>query len=253
MQLQDKVVVVTGGAQGIGLAIAQSLAQGGARLALFDRNAEALDAAAKALSAADSAVSTHAVDVADEAQVEAAMDAVIAAHGRLDGLVNNAGILRDALLVKVKDGDIVGRMSLQQWQQVIDVNLTGVFLCGRAAAERMIRLGNGGCIVGISSISRHGNQGQSNYSAAKAGVVALTTVWAGELARYGIRTGAIAPGFVATEILAAMKPEALHKALTPVPLKRLGEAAEIAHGVRFIFENDFFTGRVLEIDGGLRL
>ena len=144
-------------------------------------------------------------------------------------------------------------MSLQQWQQVIDVNLTGVFLCGRAAAERMIRLGSGGVIVGISSISRHGNAGQSNYSAAKAGVVALTTVWARELARYGIRTGAVAPGFVATEILSGMKPEALEKALAPVPLKRLGEAAEIADAVRFIFENDFFSGRCIDLDGGLRL
>ena len=173
--------------------------------------------------------------------------------GRLDGLVNNAGILKDALLVKVKDGDVVGRMSLAQWQAVIDVNLTGVFLCGRAAAERMIRLGNGGVIVNISSISRHGNAGQTNYSAAKAGVAAMAVVWAQELARYGIRAASIAPGFVATDILSAMKPEMLDKMIAPVPLKRLGEAAEIARAARFIFESDFFTGRCLELDGGLRL
>ncbi|MDR3417621.1 MAG: SDR family oxidoreductase [Nevskia sp.] len=253
MDLKGKVVVVTGGAQGIGRAIADMLAAAGARLALFDVNATALESAGAAYRQGGTAVSTHVVNVADEAAVEQAMDAVVAAHGRLDGLVNNAGILRDALLIKVKDGEVTGRMSLDQWRAVIDVNLTGVFLCGRAAAERMIRLGNGGVIVGISSISRHGNAGQSNYSAAKAGVAALTIVWARELARYGIRTGAIAPGFVATEILHNMKPEALEKALVPIPLKRLGEASEIAHGVRFIFENDFFTGRCLDIDGGLRV
>jgi 3-oxoacyl-[acyl-carrier protein] reductase len=253
VDLKNKVVVVTGGAQGIGRAIADTLAAAGARLALFDVNAAALDSARAAYTQNGTAVSTHIVNVADEAAVEQAMDAVVATHGRLDGLVNNAGILRDALLVKVKDGEVVGRMTLDQWRAVIDVNLTGVFLCGRAAAERMIKLGNGGVIVGISSISKEGNPGQSNYSAAKAGVAAMTVVWARELARYGIRTGAVAPGFVATEILANMKPEALEKAVAPVPLKRLGQPAEIAHGVRFIFENDFFTGRCLDIDGGLRL
>ena len=253
MDLEGKVVVITGGAQGIGRAIGDALTAAGARLALFDVNAEALESARAVYAEAGAAVSTHIVNVADEATVEEAMDSVISRHGRLDGLVNNAGILRDALLVKVKDGQIVGRMSLEQWRAVIDVNLTGVFLCGRAAAERMIRLGNGGGIVGISSISRHGNAGQSNYSAAKAGVAAMTVVWARELARYGIRAGAIAPGFIATDILSSMKAEALEKALAPVPLKRLGATAEIAHGVRFIFENDFFTGRCLEIDGGLRL
>jgi 3-oxoacyl-[acyl-carrier protein] reductase len=253
MDLKGKAVVVTGGAQGIGRAIAETLAGAGAHLALFDVNAAALESARVALTQSGTSVSTHEVNVADETAVEQAMDAVVSAHGRLDGLVNNAGILRDALLVKVKEGQIVGRMSLEQWRAVIDVNLTGVFLCGRAAAERMIRLGNGGVIVGISSISRHGNAGQSNYSAAKAGVAAMTVVWASELARYGIRTGAVAPGFIATDILANMKPEALEKAMVPVPLKRLGQAAEIAHGVRFIFENDFFTGRCLDLDGGLRV
>lgn len=253
MDLKGKVVVVTGGAQGIGRAIADELAAAGARLALFDVNAAALDAACEIYGKAGTAISSHVVNVADESAVEQAMDEVVAAHGRLDGLVNNAGVLRDALLVKVKDGQVVGRMSLEQWRTVIDVNLTGVFLCGRAAAERMIRLGNGGVIVGISSISRHGNPGQSNYSAAKAGVAAMTVVWAGELARHGIRTGAIAPGFIATDILSSMKPEVLEKALAPVPLKRLGQPSEIAHGVRFIFENDFFTGRCLDLDGGLRL
>jgi len=154
---------------------------------------------------------------------------VAAELGRLDGLVNNAGIVRDGLLVKVKDGAVVGEMSLDQWNAVIGVNLTGVFLCGREAAKRMIELGNGGVIVNISSISRVGNAGQSNYSAAKAGVESMAVVWAKELARYGIRAAAVAPGFTRTDILSAMRPEVLNKLTAPVPLKRLGLAEEIAH------------------------
>ena len=193
------------------------------------------------------------VNVADEGEVSAAMTRGATDFGRLDGLVNNAGIVRDALLVKVKDGAVVGRMTMDQWNAVIDVNLSAVFLCAREAAAHMIELGNGGVIVNISSIARVGNAGQSNYSAAKAGVESMGVVWAKELARYGIRVGSIAPGFTHTEILASMRPEMLDKLTAPVPLKRLGRPEEIAHAVLFIFENDFFTGRCLEVDGGLRL
>ena len=136
-----------------------------------------------------------------ERDVIAAFDRVVADFGRLDGSIANAGILRDGLLVKAKDGEVTGKLSLEQWQAVIDVNLTGVFLCGREAAERMIRGGSGGCIINISSLSRAGNFGQSNYSAAKAGVAALTVVWAKELARHQIRVNAIAPGFIKTEMV----------------------------------------------------
>ena len=139
-------------------------------------------------------------------------------------MINNAGITKDALLVKVQDGKVVGKMSLDQWRAVIDVNLTGVFLGAREAAQRMIGLGNGGVIISTSSISRAGNMGQSNYSATKAGVVAMTVVWAKELARYGIRTGAIAPGFTRTEILDAMKPEMIERAVNAVPLQAHGRA-----------------------------
>jgi 3-oxoacyl-[acyl-carrier protein] reductase len=142
---------------------------------------------------------------------------------------------------------------MEQWNAVIGVNLSGVFLCAREAAARMIELGNGGVIVNISSISRAGNAGQSNYSAAKAGVESMSVVWAKELARHGIRVGAVAPGFTQTDILAAMRPEMLERLTAPVPLKRLAKPEEIAHAVLFIFENDFFTGRCLEVDGGLRL
>src|ERR1019366_1118218 len=253
MDVRNKTVVVTGAGRGIGRAIALKLARHGADIALFDVNAADLEATG-ALCAAESVQARgYRVNVADEAEVCAAMTRVAADFGRLDGLVNNAGVLRDALLVKVKDGAVVGRMSMEQWNAVIAVNLSGVFLCAREAAARMIELGNGGVIVNISSISRVGNAGQSNYSAAKAGVESMGVVWAKELARYGIRVGSIAPGFTHTEILASMRPEMLDKLTAPVPLKRLGQPEEIAHAVLFIFANDFFTGRCLEVDGGLRL
>jgi len=221
------------------------------------RDPAALAEAAAAIDAAGRVfclgVGGSSANVAREAEVIECFDRIVSELGRFDGIVNNAGIVRDALLIKGKDGAVTGKMSLEQWQAVIDVNLTGVFLCGREAAERMVKLGGGGVIVNISSISRLGNVGQSNYTAAKAGVAAMTVVWARELARYGIRVGAVAPGFTHTAILDSMRPELLDKMVAPVPVGRLGQPAEIAHAVRFIFENDFFTGRVIELDGGLRL
>jgi 3-oxoacyl-[acyl-carrier protein] reductase len=253
MQLTDKTVAVTGGARGIGKAIAAAFAARGARVALIDLKPEDLETARAELERAGAVVRTYAANVAREEAVIAALDGIVADFGRLDVMVNNAGIIKDGLLVKVKDGRISGKMGLEQWQAVIDVNLTGVFLCGREAAERMIRLGQGGVIVNISSISKAGNAGQSNYSAAKAGVEAMAVVWAKELARYGIRTGTIAPGFTRTDILSGMPPEMLEKVTAPVPLKRLGLPEEIAHAAVFIAENDYFTGRSIEVDGGLRL
>lgn len=254
MEIRDKVIVITGAGRGIGRALAQHFARAGARLALLDLNATDLRETEALLNRERATTArSYLANTADEAAVVAAMDQIATDFGRLDGLVNNAGITRDALLVKVKDGEVVGKMSLAHWQAVIDVNLTGVFLCAREAAERMIRLGNGGVIVNISSISRAGNVGQTNYSAAKAGVIAMTVAWGKELARYRIRVGAVAPGFIRTPMVAAMKPEALAKVTAPVPLGRLGEPEEIAAAVDFIFRSDFFTGRCLEVDGGLRL
>jgi len=253
MQMKDKVVVVTGGARGIGKAIAAAFAEKGAKLALIDLNSADLDAAREDFASRDIQVSTYRGNVAKEDQVVAALDSVVADLGGLDVIVNNAGIIKDALVIKVKDGAVAGKMTLDQWQAVIDVNLTGVFLCAREAAERMIRLGNGGVIINISSISKHGNAGQTNYSAAKAGVAAMSVVWAKELSRFGIRSGAIAPGFTQTDLTAGMPPEVLAKVIAPVPLKRLGLPQEIAHAAVFIAENDFFTGRCIDIDGGLRL
>ncbi|MBM7061639.1 SDR family oxidoreductase [Pseudomonas sp. UL073] len=252
MQLQDKVIVITGGGQGLGRAMAEYLAGKGAKLALVDLNQERLDEAVAACKAAGVEARAYICNVANEEQVVHTVGQIADDFGAINGLVNNAGIIRDGLTIKVKDGEL-SKMSLAQWQSVIDVNLTGVFLCTREVAAKMIELKNEGAVINISSISRAGNMGQANYSAAKAGVAADTVTWAKELARYGIRVGCIAPGFIETEILAAMKPEALDKMTSGIPLRRLGKPQEIAHSVAYILENDYFTGRVLELDGGLRL
>ncbi len=177
----------------------------------------------------------------------------LAEQGTLHGLVNNAGITRDALLVKVKDGILDKRMSFADWRAVMSVNLDGVFLCGRAAATQMALSGTPGLILNISSIARAGNAGQSNYSAAKAGVAALTTTWGKELARYGIRCAAIAPGVIETSMVASMQDDARERLINSIPLKRLGHPEEIAHTAVYLFENDYVSGRVIEVDAALRL
>ena len=252
MLIKDKVIAITGGGRGLGRAMALAFADKGGHVAVLDLNQADLDETCSQARARGVRAAGYLTNVTSEADVSGALDAVVRDFGRLDVMVNNAGITRDGLLVKVKDGEVVSKMSLEQWNTVISVDMTGVFLGGREAAERMIRLGNGGVIINITSISRAGNVGQTNYSAAKAGVAAMTVTWATELARYGIRTGAIAPGFCATEILAAMKPEVLEKVTAPVPLKRLGKPEEVAHTAVYIAENDFFSGRVIDLDGGLR-
>ncbi|EWG97939.1 SDR family oxidoreductase [Halomonas sp. BC04] len=253
MKLDKTVIAITGGARGLGFAMARRLGKQGAILALLDMDSDALDHAVSALHGEGIKAGAYRVNVADEDSVKQAFSDVAGSLGPVSGLVNNAGILRDALLVKAKDGRVEKTMSLQAWQQVIDVNLTGVFLCGREAAAQMVEAGHEGVIVNISSISRAGNMGQSNYAAAKAAVVSLTTTWAKELARYGIRVGAVAPGFIETDMTASMREDMLEKLTAGVPLKRLGDPDHIAQSVSFIFENDYFTGRVIECDGGLRL
>ncbi len=252
MQLKDKVIIITGAAQGLGRAMAEYLATKGAHLALVDLDQQKLDAAVSACVSLGVQARSYLCNVANEEQVTHMVAQVAGDFGAINGLVNNAGILRDGLTLRVRDGEM-SKMSLANWQAVIDVNLTGVFLCTREVAAKMIELKNQGAIVNISSISRAGNMGQVNYSAAKAGVAADTVVWAKELARYGIRVAAIAPGFVETEMTLSMKPEALAKMAATIPLQRLGRPEEIAHSVAFIFENDYYNGRILEVDGGLRL
>ena len=253
MDIRDKVVVVTGGAQGLGLTMSLALAARGARLALVDLNQDKLDQAVAQCRQAGGAARAYIANIADEDSVVALFEEVLKDHGSINGLINNAGVLRDGMLVKARDGEVLKKMSLAEWQSVIDVNLTGVFLCAREAAAAMIRSGSEGVIINISSVSRAGNVGQSNYSAAKAGVAALVVTWARELARHGIRCMGIAPGFINTEMVASMKPEALERMTAQIPLGRLGSAEEIAGTAVFIFENDYLTGRVLETDGGIRV
>ena len=252
MQLKDKVIIITGGCQGLGRAMAEYLAARGARLALVDLNPEKLELAITACQAHGVEARAYLCNVADEEQVTQTVAQIADDFGAINGLINNAGILRDGLLLKVKDG-VMTKMSLAQWQAVIDVNLTGVFLCTREVAAKMIELNQQGAIINISSISRAGNVGQTNYSAAKAGVAAATVTWAKELARYGIRVAGIAPGFIETEMTLGMKPEALEKMTAGIPLKRMGKVEEIAHSAAYIFENDYYSGRILELDGGLRI
>jgi 3-oxoacyl-[acyl-carrier protein] reductase len=253
MQLDGKLVVITGAGRGIGRAMALAFARKRANLALLDLNQADLERTRELCTGESVSARVYICNVTREDDVAATLDAVVRDFGRLDVMINNAGITKDALLVKVQDGKVVGKMSLDQWRAVMDVNLTGVFLGAREAAQRMIGLGQGGVIISTSSISRSGNMGQSNYSATKAGVVAMTVVWAKELARFGIRTGAIAPGFTRTEILDTMRPEMIERMVAAVPLKRMAEPAEMAHAALFIAENDYFSGRVVEVDGGQRL
>jgi 3-oxoacyl-[acyl-carrier protein] reductase len=251
MDLQAKHIAITGAARGLGFAIAQSLQAQGAVVSIIDIDADAVRQAVQTLSKTGVAFG-YTANVADEHSVEQLFQSMQADHGQLDGLVNNAGILRDGLLVRVKDGELT-KLSLAQWQSVIDVNLTGVFLCGRDAAAWMVSAQTEGVIVNVSSISRAGNVGQSNYSAAKAGVSALSVTWAKELARYGIRVADVAPGFIATEMTDSMKDAAKERVSAMVPLGRWGQPDHIAQAVRFIFENDYYSGRTLEVDAGMRL
>jgi 3-oxoacyl-[acyl-carrier protein] reductase len=253
MQLEGKLVAITGSGRGIGRAMALAFAQKRANVALLDLNPDDLSQTRTICEAEGVRANSYICNVAHEDEVSGTLDRVVADFGRLDVMVNNAGITKDALLVKVQDGKVVNKMSMDQWRAVIDVNLTGVFLGAREAAARMVDLGTGGVIISTSSISRVGNMGQTNYSASKAGVVSMTVVWAKELARFGIRTGAIAPGFTRTEILDTMKPEMIERAKNAVPLRRMAEPAEMAHAAVFIAENDYFSGRVIEVDGGQRL
>ncbi len=253
MNLEKKVIVVTGAAQGLGFSMTKALAQRGARMVLVDMNGDQLESAVAELKSLGHEAHAYTANVAKEEDVVALFDQVAGDLGQLNGLINNAGITRDELLIKADHGQVRKKFSLADWQAVIDVNLTGVFLCGREAAAHMVDFGCEGVIINISSISRAGNVGQTNYTAAKAAVAAMAVTWAKELARYNIRCAAIAPGFVATELVTSMNQTVLDAITAKIPLRRLGEPEEIARAAVEIFENDYLTGRVVEIDGGLRL
>lgn len=253
MDINGKVVVITGAGRGLGRKMAEMLSAKGGSLALAGMSEEGLKETADLCRNAGGEARYYITDVSDETAVEKMFREVVRDFGRVDALINNAGITRDGLLVKARDGKVSGKMSLEDWNAVLKVDLTGVFLCGREAAVKMIEQGGGGVIINISSISRAGNVGQTNYAAAKAGVAAMTVTWANELARHGIRVAAIAPGFCDTRMVAKVPKTILDKIIAKIPLRRLGKPEEIGHTAVFILENDLFTGRVLEIDGGLRL
>ena len=253
MDLKNKTIVITGAAQGLGQKTAEVVAAQGARIALVDLDEAKLHETARLCAAAGGETKSYSTNVAEEAPVEALFANVRKDFGSVDGLINNAGTNRDALFVKAKDGKVISKMSLADFNTVVAVDLVGVFLCGREAAVHMIEGGRGGVIINISSISRAGNIGQTNYSAAKAGVAAMTVTWAKELACHQIRVGAIAPGFCDTGMVTKMKAPILEKLISMIPLNRLGRPEEIARSALYILQNDFYTGRVLEIDGGMRL
>lgn len=252
MKLKNARILITGGARGLGRQFALDLAHTGAKVGLCATSPEGLKAVQEDFQAKGLDVWTCQSDVSKEEEVKSLFEGFIDHYGGLEAVVNNAGITRDALLVKRRE-DQTRVMPLEYWQKVIDVNLTGVFLCGREAARIMVESGKGGVVVSISSINRHGSLGQTNYSASKAGVVAMTVVWAKELSRHGIRVVALSPGYIETEMTGAIREDVKKKIEATIPLGRFGSVQEVSHALRFVLENDYLTGRVIEVDGGLRI
>jgi 3-oxoacyl-[acyl-carrier protein] reductase len=242
--LGGQVALVTGAARGLGRAISQTLAAAGAKVACIDVNADWLTGTVGAIRAAGGQAEPLACDVTDSARVGQVVDEVIERFGALNILVNNAGITRDNVIVRMKD---------EQWDAVLNINLKGTFLFTRAAARPMMKQ-RGGRIINVASVSGlMGNPGQVNYSASKAGVIGLTRTVARELASRNITVNAVAPGFIATDMTSALGEEILKKVREEIPLGRLGEPQDVADAVLFLASPaaSFITGHVLTIDGGL--
>jgi 3-oxoacyl-[acyl-carrier protein] reductase len=237
MRLDGRVAVITGGARGIGAETARVFREAGATVVTWD--------------VSDGADQN--VDVTSARAVEAAVAATVARLGGIDILVNNAGILRDAQLVKVKDGDVTGKMEEAQFDAVISVNLKGVFLCGQAVAPVMIKKSWGRILNASSVVGLYGNFGQSNYVATKAGVIGLTKVWARELGPKGITVNAVAPGFIATEMVKQMPEQILKSMVERTPVRRMGEPRDVANAYLFLASDEasFINGAVLSVDGGV--
>jgi 3-oxoacyl-[acyl-carrier protein] reductase len=248
MQLKDLKIIITGGAAGMGAHFAARLAEAGAQVAVGDVNEAGLQALPKG-------VHGRRLDVANEADVAAFVAWAAVQMGGLNGLVNNAGILRDGLLVK-KDrttGEVT-KLTLDQWNAVIGVNLTGATLMAREVVAHMVQTGQKpGVVVNISSIARHGNRGQSNYTAAKAALAANTVTWAKEFASFGIRVGAVAPGMIETPMTQGMNQKARDALVAAIPVGRVGVPEDIWLAVKFIVECDYFNGRCIDVDGGLSM
>ncbi len=250
MRLRDKVTLITGGAAGIGRATALRFAAEGARVAICDLNEAAGRETVQLLG---SAARFDVVDVTDRQAVQEWVDGVAAHYGRIDVLVNNAGVLRDGLLVKFKEGQMVGQMPESDFDRVIAVNLKGAFNCTQAVAPVMIRQGSGVILNAASIVGLDGNFGQTNYVASKAGVIGMTKVWARELGRYSIRVNAVAPGVTVTEMTAALPEKALESLKARTPLGRLGQPEDIANAYLFLASDEaaFISGVTLRVDGGL--
>lgn len=246
MKLEDLRIIVTGGAQGMGAHFAKRLHEAGAKVAVGDVNEAGL-------AELPEGIARRRLDVSDENDVTSFVAWAHEALGGLNALVNNAGIIRDGLLVK-KDrntGEIT-TLSKKMWDAVIAVNLTGATLMTREVVKKMVETQTRpGVIVNLSSIARHGNRGQSNYTAAKAALAANTVTWAREFAPFGIRVGAIAPGYIDTPMTAGMPPKAREALLGMIPVGRAGTPEDIWLALKFIVECDFFNGRVVDVDGGM--
>ena len=237
MRLDGRIAVITGGARGIGAETARVFREAGATVVTWD--------------VSDGA--DQRVDVTNAKAVDAAVTATVAKLGGIDILVNNAGILRDAQLVRWKDGSVAGRMEEKDFDSLISVNLKGVFLCARAATPHLIRSGGGAILNATSVVGLYGNFGQTNYVASKAGVIGMTRTWARELGRYGIRVNAVAPGFIATEILKAMPEKVIASMVQHTPLGRMGTPEDVANAYAWLASDEasFVTGEVLSVDGGI--
>jgi len=251
--MKEKVVIVTGGAAGIGRATARRFAAAGARVAVWDVQAGDPQALIAELVAAGGEGEFQPVDVTNATAVEEAVAAVVGRWGRVDVLVNNAGILRDHQLIKWKDDRKLAEMTERDFDAVVAVNQKGVFLCTRAVVPAMIA-GGGGAILNASSVvGLYGNFGQTNYAATKAAVINMTKTWARELGRYNIRVNAVAPGFIATEMVTAMPEKVLQGMVSHTPLGRMGKPEDIAEAYFWLASDaaGFITGTVLSVDGGL--
>ncbi len=254
MKLSDLKIVVTGAAGGMGRHFALRLAEAGAHVAIGDVNEAGLTETA-GMAKGPGKVHARKLNVADEAEVGAFVAWAHEAMGGLNGLINNAGILRDGLLVK-KDRETgqIKRLTKEQWDAVIAVNLTGAVLMVREVVAKMVETGQKpGVVVNMSSVARHGNRGQSNYTAAKAALAADTVTWCREFAPFGIRVGAVAPGMVETPMTQGMNQKARDALVTAIPVGRIGLPEDLWLAVRFVLECDYFNGRTIDVDGGLSM